>query len=622
MKNSSRQSILIVDDQPTNIKILFELLQQTGFRVSVAKSGESALVKAEQAAPDLILLDVMMPGMDGYQTCRRLKAQATTREIPVIFLSALDQALNKVEAFAVGGADYITKPFQTAEVLARVQHQLELRMAKAEIALLNAQLEERIQQRTLQLVTTNQFLAKQVNQRQQAEAELRHSALHDVLTDLPNRTLFMEHLDLAQRKVKRSGAAQFAVLFIDLDRFKAINDTLGHQAGDQLLILVAERLREVVRETDILARLGGDEFIVLVDPIVGPQDALQISERLVQAFEAPFDLNGHLVFTTTSIGIALSTMMADQEVDLLRNADIAMYRAKANGKARFEVFDQQMYTQVLSKHQLENELRQAIECQELTLYYQPVVCLSSEKLTGFEALIRWRHPDRGLVSPAEFIPLAEEMGLIVAMGEWVLRTACQQLAQWQARFAQATDLSMSVNLSVKQLQEPNFLQTVDRVLRETGICSQSLQLELTESMLMDNSDALVGLLHQLVDRGIELSIDDFGTGYSSLSYLPRFPIHAIKVDQSFIRPMLQQRENRQIVETIIHLAHQLGIAAIAEGIETVEHLHHLKLQHCEKGQGYLFAKPLSPEEAASLMMVNRARLRSDLTALECAVSES
>ncbi|MGB7415272.1 MAG: EAL domain-containing protein [Thermosynechococcaceae cyanobacterium] len=616
MEHPHRHSILIVDDQPTNIKVLFELLQQTGFRVSVAKSGESALIKAEQAAPDLMLLDIMMPGINGYETCRRLKAQPATCEIPVIFLSALDQALDKVEAFAVGGADYIAKPFQTEEVLARVRHQLELRTAKAELITLNANLEERIQERTAQLVTTNESLTAEISQRHRAEADLRHSALHDALTQLPNRVLFMEHLAHAQKRSQRSEQSQFAVLFIDLDRFKTINDSLGHQAGDQLLIAVAQRLKQVMRDTDVLARLGGDEFIVLVEPVTSVEDTIQISERIVQAFQPPFDLNGQPVFTTASIGIALSSMLEDRETDLLRNADIAMYRAKARGKSRFEVFDQQMYTQALARHQLENDLRRAVEQQEFTLHYQPIMDLSSEKTTGFEALIRWQHPVRGVVPPLEFIPLAEEMGLIVSIGEWVLHTACQQLAQWQARWPQAADLSMSVNLSVKQLKDPKFLSKIDHVLLETGLQSQSLQLELTESMLMDDSDTLIDLLTQLVDRGIQLSIDDFGTGYSSLSYLHRFPIYAIKVDQSFIRPMQQQREKRKIVETIISLAHQLGMIAIAEGIETAEHHEHLKRQGCEKGQGYLFAKPLSPEAAASFLDANLVTERTAIPSLE------
>ncbi len=613
MKDLTAHSILIVDDQPANIKVLFDLLQQTGFRVSVAKSGESALRKAETAQPDLILLDIMMPGMDGYETCERLKSQPATQAIPVIFLSALDLPLNKVKAFTIGGADYITKPFQTEEVLIRVQHQLELSTAKAQILALNSSLEHRIQERTAELVQANQALAKEIAEREQAQKALEYSALHDVLTSLPNRALFTEHLELAQKKAKRQAEHQFAVLFIDLDRFKDINDTMGHQAGDDLLIQVADRLRHLVRETDILARLGGDEFTILLDEVGSLDNAMSLSQRIMETFRRPFLLAQKEVFVTASIGVALNDTHTDG-ADLLRNADIAMYQAKNGGKARLEVFDQQMYTEVLAKHQLESDLYHALESQEFELHFQPIYNCKTQTIVGFEALIRWCHPQRGWMSPLEFIPLAEEVGLIVPIGRWVLQMACAQLATWRHQFPQIDGLYVSVNLSVQQLREPDFLKQVDQVLQETGLDGQSLHLELTESMLMDDSQTLVNLLKQLVNRGIQLSIDDFGTGYSSLSYLHQFPIHTIKVDQSFIRPMLQQREKRKIVETIVNLAHQLGMMAIAEGIEAKDHLVYLNQLNCEQGQGYFFAKPL-PRLAAEQLLSEEVEARLALSSL-------
>ncbi|MCM1982080.1 two-component system response regulator [Lyngbya confervoides] len=594
-------SILIVDDQPANIKVLFELLQQEGFRISVAKSGESALMKAQETSPDLILLDIMMPGMNGYETCAKLKDHPLTQGTPVIFLSALDQAINKVTAFSIGGADYITKPFQAEEVLARVRHQLALRWAQAEIVSLNATLEARIQERTAQLLELNQTLAAEIVERKRVEDALRHSALHDALTTLPNRVLFTEHLEMAQQRAKRSPDYQFAVLFIDLDRFKYINDSLGHHAGDQLLIQVADRLRNLVRGHDILARLGGDEFIILLDQILHLEEAKQVADRIVQAFQQPFQLNEHPVTTTASVGVALSSALEDQGIDLLRNADIAMYRAKGSGKGRLEIFDQQMYLQTLARHQLEKDLRRAVEQQEFSLDYQPIFALANREICGFEALIRWSHPQRGRISPEAFIPMAEEIGLIVPLGAWALQQACQQLAQWQSQCPAAASLYVSVNLSMAQLREASFMTTIDQALAQSGILPSCLQLELTESMLMDGSEALVTLLQGWADDGIRLSIDDFGTGYSSLSYLHRFPVHSIKVDQSFVNSMLQQREKRKIVETIIHLAHQLGIEAIAEGIESVAQLDYLKLLNCEKGQGYSLSKPL-PSDAAELLI--------------------
>lgn len=440
-----------------------------------------------------------------------------------------------------------------------------------------------------------------ITQRKQVEEQLLYGTLHDPLTDLPNRTLLMERLELAHKRTLRHPDSLFALLFIDLDRFKVVNDSLGHQVGDQLLIAVARKLEKLVRPTDTVARLGGDEFIILLESIQSINDAIRIAQRLSYELELPLQLKERQVFTNASIGIALSSSEYNRGAELLRDADIAMYRAKEKGKGRYEVFDSVMYTQALKQLQIENDLRQAVERQELKLDYQPIFCLSTNKLTGFEALVRWHHPQKGLVSPADFVPIAEETGLIVPIGEWVLREACQQMNVWQAKLPFAAPLKISVNLSLKQLKQPDFLLKIDQILAQTNLNGEGLKLELTESMLMDNGEEFIAILSGIRARGIHLSIDDFGTGYSSLSYLHRFPVNNLKVDRSFVSSIGEQGNNRQIIETIITLAHQLGMKAIAEGVETPVQLNQLQALHCDEAQGYLFSKPLSPEAAEAFI---------------------
>ncbi|NJM28565.1 MAG: EAL domain-containing protein, partial [Pseudanabaena sp. RU_4_16] len=428
-------------------------------------------------------------------------------------------------------------------------------------------------------------------------------ALHDSLTGLPNRVLFYWiGLKIALFHAKRRTDYSFAVLFIDLDRFKIINDSLGHLVGDRLLIAIASLLKGCVRDVDSVARLGGDEFTILLDDIKDVSDAIAIAERIQAKLLSSFDLDGHSVFTSASIGIALN-FAADYEsgTDLLRDADIAMYRAKENGKARYEVFEHKMYAQTLKLSKLENDLRQAIERQEFLLYYQPIVSLTTGQLTGFEALLRWQHPERGLVAPMEFIPVAEDTGLIVPIGEWVLRDACRQIQIWRSQFSLPENFKVSVNITSKQLRCENLLEVIDQILAETGLDGSNLRLEITESMLMDGTAEAITRLEQIRERKIHLSLDDFGTGYSSLSYLHRFPINTLKIDRSFVSFMSSDTNNIEIANTIIMLAHSLGMDAIAEGIETVEQCEQLKALGCELGQGYLFDKPLEQKAVERLL---------------------
>ncbi len=440
-----------------------------------------------------------------------------------------------------------------------------------------------------------------ITARKQMERQLRHDALHDVLTGLPNRALFLDRLEHQLRKSNRNPNYLFAVLFLDLDRFKLVNDSVGHAIGDKLLIELGNRLVSCIRPTDTVARLGGDEFTILLENISGVQDAKDIADRIYQVLETPFNIEGYELFTTASIGIALSSEGYKCSADILRDADATMYSAKEQGKARYEIFDKSLHESAVKRLSLETDLRRGVERHEFCVYYQPITSLTTGKLEGFEALARWNHPERGLISPMEFIPVAEETGLIVPLGKWLLREACLQIRTWQIEHPAYTDLKISVNLSGKQLLESDLIEQIDLILQETGLASKHLKLEVTESILMENLDEATKMLLALRERDIQLSIDDFGTGYSSLSYLHRFPVNTLKIDRSFINEM-QNNGNSAIVKVIVTLAHMLNMDVIAEGIETSSQLKELKSLNCEQGQGYLFAKPLNSKEAEALLV--------------------
>jgi diguanylate cyclase (GGDEF)-like protein len=594
-------NILVVDDTPDNLRVLSASLGEKGYQVRCAKNGSMALIAAIKEPPDLILLDIKMPDMDGYQVCQQLKANEKTRDIPVIFLSALDDIFDKVKAFNVGGVDYITKPFQVEEVAIRVRHQLDLQTAKAAIYQLNSKLEQKVQERTAQLEQVIDQLNQEILDKEYTQKQLLQQSLHDSLTGLPNRNLLLEHLQKALQRSKRNPDYLFAVLFIDLDRFKIINDSWGHSVGDQLLIAIAGILKKCSRELDTVARLSGDEFAILLEELHEYTDAIAIAERILKQFLCPIHLKDRTVFTGASIGIVLSGATYQDGVELLRDADIAMYRAKALGKSRYAIFDQEMYAQTLHLSKIETDLRFALERKEFILHYQPIVSLKTSKLVGFEALLRWQHLEKGLIYPGDFIAIAEETGLIVPIGEWVFREACQQLHIWQQKFPNVSSLQMSINLSSRQVQQFNLIDKLVEIMTDIGLNGETIRLELTESMLMDRGEKTIELLSQIKQQKIQLSIDDFGTGYSCLSYLHRFPIDNLKIDRSFVNLINAEGENHQIVKTIITLAHSLGIKAIAEAVETPEQLAQLKKLGCDEAQGYLFAKPLDLQKAESII---------------------
>lgn len=484
-----------------------------------------------------------------------------------------------------------------------------------------------------------------VTERKIAEDKLLHDALHDALTDLPNRALLTDRLGQAFARVKRHPSCQFAVLFLDLDRFKVINDSQGHRTGDRLLVTVARRLLTCLRPGDTVARLGGDEFVILLEEIQGVDEAIAQAKEIERAIEQPLYLEGNKVSITASIGIALSTDKYQWPGDILRDADIAMYRAKALGKARYEVFTSAMHTRAVALMHLEHDLRHSVEqlnlknsmwdlglgnntglksalssinmqLQSLTssisipkwecpfvVHYQPIVCLKSGLVGGFEALVRWVHPERGLVSPIEFIAMAEETGLIIPLGLWVLSESCRQIIKWQSLKLPVANsrLTVAVNLSGRQFSQPELIEQIKQVLQQTGVNPHCLKLEITESVVMEDGAAATTVLSQLKELGINLSIDDFGTGYSSLSYLHKFPIDTLKIDRSFVSRIGEKGENLEIVKAIVMLARSLRMEVVAEGVETAVQLAQLRAIGCEYGQGYFFSKPLDSDAATALL---------------------
>ncbi|MFB2939493.1 EAL domain-containing protein [Aerosakkonemataceae cyanobacterium BLCC-F154] len=604
-----RSTILVVDDVPANLGILTDFLDEAGFEVLVAQDGESAIQKLNYIIPDLILLDIMMPEMDGFETYNQLKSNSLHSQIPVIFITALSETSNIIKGLSLGAVDYITKPFQKEEVLARITTHLKLRhlsktlevknqrllqeieehaQARRALKQLNQELESRIEQRTRELSQALEDL-------QNMQAQLEYNAFHDSLTDLPNRAWLMKRL---QELIARNSS--YTVLFLDLDRFKIVNDSLGHLAGDELLKSVASRIQACLEFPNTATRIGGDEFVILVES----EEAIEITKKLLEQFKLPFKFSNYEVVIEASIGISFSSMGYQEPINILRDADIAMYRSKKQGSGRYEIFDPQMQADAIARLQLEQDLRKAIAQNEFCLYYQPIVSLITGQIKGFEALVRWNHP-QGMIAPDQFIPLAEETGLINPLGWWILREACSQLKLWQQQFPHLP-LQMNVNFSPVQFEQIDFLQEIEEILQETRTIQHTLTLEITETCLLNPANCDFATLNKM---GVSLCIDDFCTGYSSLSLLKKLPIDTLKIDRSFMQTLTYNPDDTSLIETIILLGKSLNIKVVAEGIETIEQIRIIQNLGCIWGQGYFFAKPLNSDNATQFITINEKKVK-------------
>lgn len=670
-------TLLVVDDFELNRDMLSRRLRTRGFEVYCASGGKEALEKIAQFPCDLILLDIMMPDMDGYEVLSHLRARYTSTDLAVIMVTAKDQSEDIVKALSCGADDYVTKPIDFPVAMARIQTQLERRAT--EIALRES--EERYSLaaegandglwdwnlRTHQVYfsdrwkrmlgyepdevgghiddwfnrvhkddlyrlkeTIDQHLKgvtpkfsceyrmvlkdgshhwmlcrgsvvrdeQKVNCRMVGwQTDTTNRVQHDSLTSLPNRALFLDRMNGAMARVKRTGQG-FAVLYIGIDRFKIINESLGHEIGDRVLVSIVRRMETLLRPGDTMARLGGDEFSILAEDIRGIGHASQIANWIREEMSAPFTINDHLAHITISIGIVLGDKHSDNPEEILRRGHGAMSEAKSHGKNCYEFFSSDR--DMVSTLQMENQLRRAMECKELFLAYQPQIDTRTGKIIGVEALLRWRNPKLGMVPPGGFIPLAEDTGLIVPIGEWVLKTACRQHREWVE--SGLPPLRIGVNISSRQFRKNNLVNLVTNTLEESGMAAHFLDLELTESLLMENLAQTIDALNNLHQLGVKISIDDFGTGYSSLAYLKRFQIDTLKIDRSFVKDITEDPDDAAISCAIIGMAHSLRMKVVAEGVETGEQLEYLKELGCDEMQGFYFSPATDPESIREMLL--------------------
>jgi diguanylate cyclase (GGDEF)-like protein len=698
LHSPSRGTVLVADDDPVMRLLMLEMLTQVGLDAVEAEDGAAALARFRQIHPDLVLLDVDMPGMDGFDVCRAIRAQENGAAVPIIMVTGGDDVEAVTQAYEDGATDFVSKPINWPILGHRVLYVLRASDAIARLRVADAhnravlaaipdtffrlnrdgyyldyergqdnhgqcrgdacvgrhigdvlpqpiaaQLLEQVhavlathtvramdyelphadggtRHFEARLVSTGAGdvlgLVRDISERKRTEEQIRRLAYCDSLTGIPNRQAFLESLERELARSRQLGK-KFAVLFMDLDAFKRINDTLGHDVGDLLLKVVSERLHDTIRPGDTvtratqgdfppgnLARLGGDEFTILIPDLEKVESALAVAQRVKDAMRRPFQLDGHEIFVTASIGISLYPQDGEDSTSLLKYADTAMYHAKNLGKNNAQLYSSSLTMQIMSHVKLETGLRKALQNDELYLLYQPQVDLASSQVVGVEALVRWRHPELGIMPPNEFIPLAEETGLIVPIGAWVLRTACAQARLWQDVCRRP--IRLAVNLSARQFKDENLTQTVLAALIESGLDAGLLELELTESTLMDDARATLVTLEQLRGIGVLLSIDDFGTGYSSMNYLKRFDVHTLKIDKTFISGLPQDSEDAAITRAIIALGHGLRMIVVAEGVETEEQYSLLEQYGCDLAQGFHLGKPSTTDAITQMLKIQRA----------------
>ncbi|MCB1877088.1 MAG: EAL domain-containing protein [Chromatiales bacterium] len=693
--------ILVVDDDPVVRELAFASLEDDGLRVHLAEAGDYALDRFEHQPADLVMLDVMMPGLDGFEVCRRIRALPGGEHVPVLMVTGLDDVESIERAFDAGATDFLTKPIQWAVLRHHVQYILraakdrrDLQTSQERYALAAQATQDGIWDWDLeagQVYFAPRWLAilgyrsdelephieawlgrihpddsgrvrleleahlegisdsfesehrvrsasgdyrwvlarglavrdeqgratrvagslSDINRRKFAEQQLIHDAFHDTLTGLPNRALFLDRIEHALRTAVRRPTYGFAVAFLDLDRFKVVNDSLGHGMGDVLLMEVSRRVRDCLREGDTLARLGGDEFTLLFEDISSETDVTRLLERIQQELERGFTLDDHEVSITASIGVTFSGSGYTDADDMLRDADTAMYRAKYLGKARYEIFDAQMRAHVLNVLQVEAELREAIREKEFFLVYQPVVSLDDGRVVGLEVLLRWNHPRRGVLIPEQFLAAAEESGLILPMGHWVLHEALRQLAEWREFVPLAADWFVSVNLSARELGQPDLVRRVTNALKDHDLRPADLVLEVTESGLIGNPSLAAELLHGLKDLGVGLSIDNFGTGHSSFKFLHRYPFKQLKIDRSYVELDTGAVGGQPLLKAIVDLAHNLGLSVVAEGGEQDGENERLRNLSCEYAQGNFWYEPKTADGLLATLTEGDDEMRDD-----------